>query len=368
MKHVLLVGGGQTHLEFLQQWKQHPVADTRLTLIHPTPQTIINVLAPSVVAGRFSTQQVQSNLPAMAQDAGAAWTKGSPTFFDPQARRLMLDSGDTLSFDAVSLDLPIKLRQDALAGAKGYALWAHPVPHFLKLWESTVGLVHERGGVHLVVIGGSPASIELALLAAQRLGPSSRITLVTGSPEWLAQFPAPIATVVQKALYAAKITVLMDRAVQVTETHVHFADGMHLSCDVPLVVDAPLQFLPDWLTNASIDHVNGKELSLLPSGQSVSHPHVWWAGSPVSLVGAQAQDWYAKQYARNLLRYLQAKPLQSLLTSSAPWSLDLGATQGVWHWGPFRLTGQRASMMMKQKELERLERYAWPLGHEATPD
>ena len=349
MKHLVLLGGGHAHVHVLKQLARTPLAGVNVTLVSPFERQIYSGMVPGWLAGHYLLDDCGIALPPLAEVANVRFLVTSATSIDAQAKQVHTASGETLSYDLLSVDTGPVMNRDAIPGAREHALFVRPMEHFVRLSESLFGLAQSRV-LSVVVIGGGAAGVELALALQHRLQDQVRVSLVTGGTPPLPSHPARVQTRAMAVLRAARVTVLQERCVEIAANQVVLANGARLACDAPLAVWG--SSAPTWLAGSGLALDQAGFIQTQSTLQSTSHPEVFAAGDVASRVDAPhpKSGVYAVRSGPPLFRNLQCAATGQLLRPYHPQKKSLNllacgpryalaswgewSTQGawVWHW------------------------------------
>ena len=279
MKQVVLLGGGHAHVHVLQALAREPLAGAEVTLVTPFLRQMYSGMVPGLVAGHYTAEQCAIPLPGLAQGARVRVLEGAAVQLDATTRRLQLASGESLSYDVLSLDTGSVMDRDRIPGAREHGLFVRPIEHFVRLLDPLLALAQQRV-LDVVVLGGGAAGVELAMALQFRLAGQgderARVALVTGGPPPLFGYPQTVIERGLRALAARRITVFHEACAHIETGALQLASGARLACDAPVLAtgaDAP-------------PYLQGSGLQLDERGfvltgatlQSLSHPEVLAAG------------------------------------------------------------------------------------------
>ncbi|HEY2929304.1 NAD(P)/FAD-dependent oxidoreductase [Piscinibacter sp.] len=325
MKHLVLLGGGPAHVQVLREFAALALPATRVTLVAPTPRLLHPLMLPGLVAGRFQSDDCAIALPSLAAAAGATFVEAAITGVDAAARTVALGTGETLQYDALSLDAEPAIDRDAIPGARAHALFLRPIESFVRLWPELLALAEARS-LSVVVVGAGEAAVELALALQDRLRERARVSLVTGGVP-LALTPAAVEQRLLRALKQRRITLFVDRCVEVGASHVLLGSGARLTCDAPVVATAPQA--PAWLhaSGLALDEPGG--VAVGPTLQSLSHPQVFAVGDS------------GRALALNLRRFTGGGELQPDRSPKRTLKLlSCGEREAIAAWGEWSFEGR----------------------------
>jgi selenide,water dikinase len=175
---LLLAGGGHSHVLVLRQWALRPQsrpASGSVTLVSRYPTSLYSGLVPAVVAGLATLESARIDLKQLCQQAGVRFLQAEITGLELGPRQLLLQGGERLGFDILSLDVGAITP----APADG-AMAVKPLEPFLA-WVNAL-----PAAAPLRLRGGGASAVELALALGRR-GHSCRLllrgpSLALGSP------------------------------------------------------------------------------------------------------------------------------------------------------------------------------------------
>jgi selenide,water dikinase len=166
VKHLVLVGGGHSHLTVLRQFGMKPIPGLAVTLISREVVTPYSGSMPAFIAGDYSFDDMHIDLHPLAQFAGARLIQSEVQHIDLDLRVITFDDRPDLPFDLLSLNIGSHPKRDLIAGANEHALAVKPIDRFLENWETiksaAVAAMQEGKDYTLSIVGGGPASVELA--------------------------------------------------------------------------------------------------------------------------------------------------------------------------------------------------------------
>ena len=135
-RDLVLVGGGHSHALVLRMWGMNPLPGVRVTVINPGPVAAYSGMLPGHVAGHYTEEELELDLVKLARFAGARLIMERAVAMDPEARRVVLESGREVAFDVASIDIGIHSEMPAITGFSTFAVGAKPLDQFAKRWRA----------------------------------------------------------------------------------------------------------------------------------------------------------------------------------------------------------------------------------------
>ncbi len=283
---LVLVGGGHAHVHVLAAFAAKAVPGLRLTLVTRDLHTPYSGLLPGVVAGHYAARDAHIDLRVLARRAGARLVHGSAAGLDRQSRRIMVDAGDPVAYDIVSLDIGIAPSLGDIDGAAAHAIPVKPIGAFLARFDRLLAQARRPGGPRrIVVVGGGAGGVELLLSVHARLfaetGGPLDFALVTRG-EILATHNGRVRDAFRRIL-AERGIALHERsaAAAVRPGAVVTRDGRIIPADAVLVTTGAAG--QPWLAGAGLVLHDGF-VAVGPTLQSLGDPDVFAAGDCAALV------------------------------------------------------------------------------------
>jgi pyridine nucleotide-disulfide oxidoreductase family protein len=314
VKRLLLVGAGHAHAQVLLDWALRPLAGCEVVVVSPAALAPYSGMVPGWLAGAYAYEEICIDVAALAARAGARFVADELSRLDPGGRRVLLRSGDVLTYDVLSLNVGSTLQPPVVPRAR--VLSMRPLGALRAAWERVLGeLPHAAPGRPLAVtaIGGGAAGVEALLAVRARLGRAAaprpvHAALVTSGIGVVPGLARGAVRRIERALADAGVTV------QIGST---YCDSVGASSDLLL-----------WATGA-VAHAWQRDSGLAVSEagfiridrrlRSVSHPEVFAVGDcaewadPLPKAGV-----YAVRMGPVLARNLRASLDDGAMTEYAP--------------------------------------------------
>jgi len=348
-RHLLLVGGGHSHVEVLRQQALAKDPGVVTTLVSPAPLTPYSGMLPGLVAGLYDIDETHIALGPLAAAAGARLVEDRVVGLDLDARLAHLAQGGAVPFETVSLDVG-SVPAAPMPGAQQHAVGVKPVDQFLQAWDATIAAA--RGGRvgSLAVVGGGAGGIEILLAMQARLAAGigaamPRFALVTDLPHLLPRHAPAVRRRVQRILAARAITVHFDaQAVAIEPGAVIARDGRRIAAD--RIVLATSAAAPAWLAATGLACDGAGFVTVDEHLRSPSHAFVFAAGDCASQQGQSypKSGLYAVRQgpvlADNLRRHLRGEPLSAFHPQRTALALlATGDRRAIMSWSWFAAEG-----------------------------
>jgi selenide,water dikinase len=211
LRHLVLLGGGHTHIGVLRMLGMHPEPDLKVTLVSPSRETPYSGLLPGVVGGHFPEEDLYIDLGRLCQFAGAELILATATGVNPNGSEIGLENRPSLAYDYLSIDVGIEPALTDLSEFDEALVPVKPISGFMARFN----LVYEqyRGGGAFAIVGAGAAGLELAFALNHRFGAKAEINgfqkpilyLCQAAAEILPEAPGRLRTNIRKALAAQGI-------------------------------------------------------------------------------------------------------------------------------------------------------------------
>lgn len=364
-KRLVLLGGGHSHLAVLMSLANDPVPGLDVTLISRDVDTPYSGALPARLCGRAQDDDFLIDLRPLAQMAGVRLLQANVEQIDLERRVLQCVGRPPVPFDILSLNLGSRPDLSALPGAEQHAAAVKPISGFLERWEQIqrdydAALAADRLYT-IAIVGGGPASVELACAMQEHLRRSRgvrlslRIVLVCARARLLTGMASKAGDLALQMLQERDIDVrLYCRALAVEAGQLKVEEKRpgqephttHIHCDTSIIATGAAA--PAWLASTGLALDSRGFVRVNNRLQSMSHPFVFAAGDIAAIAGQprpKAGVYAVRQgmpLARNLRRFFRGEPLLPYSPQSKALALlymgdeQAIATRGQWaasgHW------------------------------------
>lgn len=292
--HLVLVGGGHSHVAVLAGLGAAPPEGVRVTLIARDVLTPYSGMLPGYIAGHYALQDCHIDLRPLAGRAEATLIHDSAVGLDLAARRVTCADHPPLDYDVVSIDIGSAPRTDLVPGAAEHAVPVKPISGFVAHWKALADRLRADGGAATIaVVGGGAGGVELTLAIQHRLrrllpdrgAPDrrARFHLFTDQPEIMADHNPRVRRKFDRILAARGVAVHTEsRVVRVGEGRIECEDeSVYAADEILWVIQAGAAA---WPGESGLDVDAGGFIRVDDCLRSLSHPEVFAAGDIAHVV------------------------------------------------------------------------------------
>ncbi|MDX1490200.1 MAG: selenide, water dikinase SelD [Pseudohongiellaceae bacterium] len=294
-KHLVLLGGGHSHLSVLMEFAKNPLPGLAITLISKDIVTPYSGAMPAFIRGDIDFDSMHIDLRPLAKMAGARIISAKVNQIDTEAKLIKCDHRPDIEFDILSINIGSTPSAELIEGARENALAVKPIRHFLGHWQKLIDEIpkEDNSQRNIAVVGGGAASVELALAMQTRLSESLNsnsptITLLCKGPHLLAQHNSKAQKLALSALERRGVKVLLKRKViRVTPNSIEYTNTDSHEGSKSLAVDYTIlttgASAPKWLQSTGLTLDSHGFILVNQSLQSLSHPDIFAAGDIASI-------------------------------------------------------------------------------------
>ena len=361
-RHVVLVGGGHSHVGVLRSFGMRPLTNVRLTLVSTDMHAPYSGMLPGYVAGHYSHDDVHIDLQRLAAFAGATLCHDEVIGIDRHAQTVLCRTAAPIHYDFLSLNLGATPQVTRVPGALEHSVPVKPIAHFNQRWLALLERVRSHAGsTTIAVVGAGAGGVELLLAMQYRLrrelqllgrnADTLRFHLVTQSADILPTHNAGV-----RRRFRA---VLAERGVQVhAGTDVCEVQAGRLRAASGVVIDADEIIWvtqaggASWLAATGLALDDGGFVQVNDHLQSVTDARIFAAGDVAAMVGhplekagvfavRQAQpltdNLRASVVGQPLVAYRPQRKWLALISTGNRYAVASRGTLGfagswVWHW------------------------------------
>lgn len=236
-RRVVLVGGGHSHALVLASLAARGAPHLRPTLVSPNRSSIYSGMVPGLIAGRYQLAELQIDVAALAERAGAAFVQATALRLDVERRIVELSDRSLLPYDLLSFDIGSQPASTTPVDEGARIIHARPVGPAVAQFDAALSAPAPPGGRRLVVVGAGPAGTEIACAAAARLRsePHASVLVCDEATRPAAARGARTATRVERVFAELGVRFVGGATVErVTRAGVRLSDRRELAADLVL--------------------------------------------------------------------------------------------------------------------------------------
>jgi NADH dehydrogenase FAD-containing subunit len=362
VKTVILVGGGHSHLYCLKKLTKTSIPKVKWIFISPSCYQDYSGMFSGYTEGLYSLEETRINLKKLCKEASVDFVESTVLSFDPYQQNLLTDKGEIYNYDYVSFGIGSKNQSPAIQGLEKYNLSIRPRLPFPTIVER---LHNSRNSLF---IGGSPASVELALSlrtwkVKNGLG-NDQISIVYSTTTLLEEAGKNASRTITESAIKQGLTLYSEQTVQKIENGRAYTEESEIPFDEVIYLGG-LAAPPMFRSNPI--KTDDKGFMLIHSSlQSLSFSNIFGVGDcatladfphlPESGVTAIRQGpilW------RNLIRILEGKTLVPFEPPSRHLSiLSVGEKKGLLTYGPFSMIGNWVWRLKNWMDVRFIKRYS----------
>ncbi len=319
MNHLVLLGGGESHLFVLDAIRRGKLRGADVTLIAPSGAEPWPPMVAGLIAGRYRLEDAIPDVTHLAAAAGVRRIHGAVERIDAARRVVHVSGADPVAWEILSI-----AAHPEPAGPSA----THPARPASKAAEIPQRLEAVAAGARalsVIVVGGGIRGLEIACAVRRRLGGMSRgfgdrVTLVERGPQVLPEFSPVAARAAERVLLRQRVGIATGTAaVRCEDRTLHFDHGGSTRAD--LVLWAGESTPPAWLAASGIE-VDERGFIATDAGlRLVSHPEIFASGGAGRIREGGSADRRtrpARRDATALLRGLAAALKGDLATLHRP--------------------------------------------------
>jgi NADH:ubiquinone reductase (non-electrogenic) len=391
MNRICILGGGfgglYTALELSRQpWPEPP----QITLVDRQERFVFAPLLYELLTGEMEDWEVAPRFQDLLPPGSVQFRRGSVQAIDPQARRVELEDGQSLEYDALVLALGGETPLESVPGAAEFAFPFRTLADAQRLRAHLKALEDRDPAqpVALAIAGAGASGVELACKLADRLGWRGRIRLIELGSQILSGFALSSREAAQEALAQRRVQVELQTKVLGIEAlgengappfrlQLQRLESQEIATDL---VDAVLWTVGTRpaavIANLDLPKTERGRLQVLPTLQTPTFPEIFALGDAAAVVDAEGQPVPATAQAAfqqagycawNLWALLtQERPLLPFRYFSLGEMLSLGvdtavlsALGGLTLTGPLGYLARRTAYLVRLPTLEHQLKVGW---------
>ncbi len=361
---IVFAGGGHAHLYSLLRTAQIVDCGYDVVLVNPSPYLYYSGMATGVISGLYTPEEDRINVRKLVESGGGRFVEARVKGVMPEDRKLLLDSGESLSYDVASFCLGSGVAPKGLTPEEGVPV--KPVENTAEIRSRII-----NDDPDMLVVGGGAAGCEVAANAASlisQLGGEGRITLAESGPTLLESSPKKAQREMLRHLEDRGVEVLLEtRIASYSNNEAVTREGWKISAGllVPATGIVPHSVFRNTRNPLLTSEDGGLWVDL--NLRSVSDPRLFGGGDSISFRGGilPRLGVFATRQGpvlfHNLLATLRGKPLKYFEPQKRYlYILELGDDTGLAIYGPLAWKGRSAARLKHYIDKRFMGQYATP--------
>ncbi|MGD9765904.1 MAG: FAD-dependent oxidoreductase [Candidatus Binatia bacterium] len=280
-RHLILIGGGHTHLFVLEAFARRGLPGAQVTLVSPSPRSTYSGMVPGVIARQYPLRAAQIDVARLAARAGGSFHAARAVGIDPVARAIHLDDGRRLTYDLASFDIGARTPLPAHTGAYQSVIPIKPIEPAMADIDAALA-AHPSCRAVVIGAGAGGAEVAFALAARLRRAPASAVALCDRAAKPVESLGPRAAHLVERALAEADVHWIGGVEVEGIDSRgVRLRGGRTVAAD--LVISAAGAGPIDIFASAGLP-VDERGCALVGDDlRSIAHPEIFAAGDCATL-------------------------------------------------------------------------------------
>jgi NADH dehydrogenase FAD-containing subunit len=160
-KHLVLVGGGHAHMVTLVNLGEFIKKGHRVTVIGPSDFHYYSGMGPGMLSKIYTPDEIRFATRHVVEKQGGTFVRAKVDRIDPQERTAHLDSGESISYDAISFNAGSHVPRTLVGDDGGNVFTVKPIEKLLQVQQRLLeGFGREK--ITVAVVGGGAAAVEVA--------------------------------------------------------------------------------------------------------------------------------------------------------------------------------------------------------------
>ncbi|MBL4821230.1 MAG: selenide, water dikinase SelD [Gammaproteobacteria bacterium] len=372
VKRLVLLGGGHSHLSVLMHLARKPLDGLEIVLITRDVHTPYSGALPGFIAGIYDHDDIHIDLRPLAHMAGAVLIQEEISNLDLENKRVICAKRPPIRFDILSLNIGSLPDATKIPGATEFAIGVKPMDVFLARWDevknSAVQALKRGESYSIAIVGGGPASVELAFSSQHAINwaagikkhTSSRlqIKIITADSQLMKFHNKRVKDFTRRELESRAVELYFDHRVEAFQANTIICEGLQ-SISADTIFYATGASIPQWPAQSGLATNDQGFIAVNTFLQTLSHPYVFACGDAASTEGhpRPKSGVYAVRQgmplAKNIIRFATGKKLKPFVPQKNALALIY--------------TGDRKAIASKNKRFFK-GRWVWAWKHKIDMD
>ncbi len=209
-KHLVLVGGGHAHMVTLANLHKFVEKGHNVTVIGPSPYHYYSGMGPGMLGRIYTPAEIRFATQHVVEKQEGTFILGKVERVDPREKTLLLESGETLSYDVLSFNVGSYVPKTIVTGNGKDVFTVKPIEKLLEAQTRVLELASQQK-ISIGIIGGGPAASEIAgnlWRLSKDFGKNKPLVKIFSGEDFLSGFPGKIRKGAYRSLTQRGIEIL----------------------------------------------------------------------------------------------------------------------------------------------------------------
>ena len=193
-KHLLLVGGGHAHMVILANLRVFINKGHKVTVVGPSPYHYYSGMGPGMLGRTYAPDDIRFFTQHVVEKQGGIFILGKAARVDPEGRKLILESGDTVPYDVISFNVGSYVPETCIMDTARDVFTVKPIEKLIDAQARILELA-SRKKIAIGIVGGGPSAAEIAgnvWRLAQDYGPKKPVIRIFAGKDFMSKFPVDV--------------------------------------------------------------------------------------------------------------------------------------------------------------------------------
>ncbi len=368
---IVFAGGGHAHLYSLRRTRELTEQGFEVILVNPSRFLYYSGMAPGLLSRIYRPEEDRLDVRYLVEKGGGRFVKDRIKEIRPVEQEILLDSGEAIHYDAMSVCLGSGVPNKTFAVSEEHLTAVKPVENMENLHWELRKLDETRMGHRpkVLVVGGGPGGCEMACNSQKVFedhGVDGEVTIAESNPYLLKSAPKRAREKMHGFMRNRGIEVLLNsEIVRVEENAAYTRYGRKIEFDT-LILAVGIK-PPDIFRKSGLATSYDDGLWINEYLQSISDPRLFGGGDSVAFRGeplTRLGVFAIRQgplIFRNVQALLKGEPLEKFEPQTRfLYILNLGNYEGLAIWGPLVWRGRYAWKLKNYIDTKFMRQFQYP--------
>ena len=160
-KQLVLIGGGHAHMVTLANLATITAKGHGVTVIGPSDHHYYSGMGPGMLSDTYRPEEIRFATRQVVEKMGGTFVKAKAARIDPQQKRVILESGESIPYDVLSCNAGSHVPQPKIDGDLNDIFTVKPIERLMEAKSRLIDLFG-RHCPGIAIVGGGPSSAEVA--------------------------------------------------------------------------------------------------------------------------------------------------------------------------------------------------------------